>query len=421
MTIVVSTSVLLAILVVATTRKTNIGLLAFGAAFVVGVLVCGMSVDTVMANFPTDLFLAIFGLTFLSAFAHHNQSLDLVAGWTGRIVRGRAQPLAPWVFFFLAAALMSAGVVLAVGVVAPVAISHARHNRQDQIATGLMVVHGAMAGALSPSSIYGDFLTTFFHEQNIAINPLILLVSAALVNVLAALAVWFQSKRRRDPAVPTERSVDPAPVVVAIPPTPRPSPLQALTLLAMAAVALSVAVFRADLGVTAVTAAGLLALISPKGADHAVRNAGWSVVVLTTGMVTFIGVWQHTGATDTLGAPLATIGAPFLVVLLLCYFEGVVSSVASSIATMGATVALATPLLAKGLIGPTAFAAAIGISATVVDVSPLSAQGAIVLSAFDEDIRAQAYRRMLRHAAITIAIAPALIWASVFLPLTFAV
>lgn len=45
----------------------NIGIIGFVAAFIMGVLVSGLSVDEIFSAFPADLFVLLAGVTFLFA------------------------------------------------------------------------------------------------------------------------------------------------------------------------------------------------------------------------------------------------------------------------------------------------------------------------------------------------------------------
>lgn len=101
---IISIIVLALLFLVATIRSVNMGILAFVAAFAVGVPIAGMTTEDVVAGFPGDLFLVLMGLTFLFGFAQQNGSIDLLVQWSLKAVRGRVAA-APWIFFALSAFL----------------------------------------------------------------------------------------------------------------------------------------------------------------------------------------------------------------------------------------------------------------------------------------------------------------------------
>lgn len=121
----ISILVLALLFLVATIRSVNMGVLAFVAAFGVGVGFAGTTTDEVVAGFPGELFLVLMGLTFLFGFAQQNGSIDLLVQWSLKAVRGKVAA-APWIFFALSALLVSVGALFAVAVVAPLAIPFAR-------------------------------------------------------------------------------------------------------------------------------------------------------------------------------------------------------------------------------------------------------------------------------------------------------
>jgi hypothetical protein len=68
----VSIVVLVVVFVIATTRSINMGAVAFAAAFGVGMLVGDQDADTILAGFPSELFVVLVGVTFLFAIAREN-------------------------------------------------------------------------------------------------------------------------------------------------------------------------------------------------------------------------------------------------------------------------------------------------------------------------------------------------------------
>ena len=56
--------------------RLNVGVLAVALAWIVGVYIGGMPVNTVMGGFPSQLFLTLTGVTLLFALAQSNGTLD---------------------------------------------------------------------------------------------------------------------------------------------------------------------------------------------------------------------------------------------------------------------------------------------------------------------------------------------------------
>lgn len=458
---VITILVLALMFIIGTARNLNMGVLGLVAAFGVGMLGVGMTLKEILAGFPVDLFLALMGLTFLFGFAQQNGSIDLIVKWCLRLVRGKVAA-APWIFFALSGALMSIGAIFAIACVAPLAIPFARKYKINQLMMGMMVVHGGMAGAFSPMSVYGVFVNGFLAKQGLPENPIALFTASFVFNTLIAVVVYLTmggrkllgrsafsdndgvadgSPRRGSSESPPATGEathatggggaqsGPSGVAVLNRPAPAPvspeldapehlraTPYQILTLAGLAALAIGTAVFGVDIAVLSICIAAVLALVNPKEAKTSLTNVSWSTVILVGGVLTYINVLQTAGTVEFTSAGIAAMGLPLVAALLLCYLGGIVSALASSIGTIGVALAIAGPFLATGELNPIGFVAALAISATVVDVSPFSTNGALVLANVDAENRDKFFKQMCVYAGIVIAVAPALAWLAVFLP-----
>ena len=83
---VLSVGALALAIIVSCVTTLNVGVLAIALAWIVGVYVGGMPVDTVMAGFPTQLFLTLTGVTLLFTLAQCNGTLDRLAHHAVRAV-----------------------------------------------------------------------------------------------------------------------------------------------------------------------------------------------------------------------------------------------------------------------------------------------------------------------------------------------
>ncbi|XKK39940.1 SLC13 family permease [Nocardiopsis sp. ARC36] len=174
--------------------------------------------------------------------------------------------------------------------------------------------------------------------------------------------------------------------------------------------------FGLDVGFVALSVTVVLALISPKAQKNALSQISWPTVLLITGMLTFVGVMESAGTIDYVGDAAASLGAPLLVALVLCYIGAVVSAFASSTAILGATIPLAIPFLMMGEISATGVIVALAVSSTIVDVSPFSTNGALVLanaSGVDPD---KFYRQILVYSAIVVLVGPMIAWGVLVVP-----
>ncbi len=100
--------VLLVIFTIGTIKPINLGVMSFAAAFLVGQLGGGLTVDQIFGVYPGDLFILLVGVTFLFAIAQTNGTIDLLLNGGIRLVRGNVG-LVPWVMFALAALFTTLG------------------------------------------------------------------------------------------------------------------------------------------------------------------------------------------------------------------------------------------------------------------------------------------------------------------------
>ncbi len=201
---VISILVLAVMFILGTWRDVNMGWLGYIAAFFVGGIVLGLPPDEYLAGFPLDLFLTLVGLTFLFGFAQNNGVIEVLVHWCVRAVRGRVG-IMPWFFFALTAVLIALGALFAVAIVTPLALTFARRNRINQFMMGLMVVHGALAGAFSPISVYGIFINDFLVSSGFEPFPLTLFSGPFLFNLVFAVVVFLVMRNRPGPVSEADR------------------------------------------------------------------------------------------------------------------------------------------------------------------------------------------------------------------------
>lgn len=411
MTHLILVGTLALVFLVATLRPINMGLLAFAAAFLVGTLLTGIPAKDVLAGFPGDLVVVLVGVTFLFAIAERNGAIEWVVHGLARMLGHRAVAM-PWVIFIASVVLTAFGALgpAAVAIVAPVALRFAAQHRISPLMMGLMTIHGAQAGAFSPTSVYGGITNGVIEKSGIASEPLMLFSASLFFNLAVAILIFlaFGGLRLLREAPESPHAREPVP--------PELGRERLLTLLTLGAMAIAAVVFRVDIGVASMVAAALLAIAAPRSQKGAVDRVAWSTVLLIAGVVTYVALLQRVGTVGVAGDLIAGIGSPLLAALLLCYLGGVVSAFASSTALLGIVVPLAVPFLGQGGISTIGAVAAIAISTTIVDSSPFSTNGALVVANAPEPDRERLVRQLLAYSALVTLLGPLVAWAVFVLP-----
>jgi Na+/H+ antiporter NhaD/arsenite permease-like protein len=427
---IVSILVLVVIFVIATILPVNMGVLAFAAAVLVGGLISGMTADELFAVFPGDLFIVLVGVTYLFGIAQVNGTVDWLVHLAVRGVGGHLAAI-PWIMFCVAAVLTAVGAASPAGVaiVAPIALGFAAQYGISPMLMGLLVVHGAQAGGFSTISIYGAIVNGLVARAGLPQGEITLFLGSLVFNLVLAVIVFvlfggLALLRRERAQVSTPGPADssePSAEEQEAREDGRSEESEAaedrgftwqmgLTIAGILVVVAVAAGFGFDVGLVAITVAGVLALFMPTLQREAVGRVSWSVVLLICGVLTYVGVLEEIGTIDYVGEAITQVGAPALAALLICYVGGIVSAFASSTGMLAAIIPLAVPFLQEGAVSAIGVVTAVAISTTVVDASPLSTNGALVLANAKNVDRDVLFRHLLAYGAVVAVVAPPLAW-----------
>src|SRR4051812_23772670 len=135
------------VIVVSLTSRINVGVLAVALAWPIATVLAKIPLNTLMAVFPSNLFLTLVGVTLLFGIAQKNGTLDAL---TRRAVRacGGVTAILP-VFFFVLTGVVAGvgpGIIAASALVAPLAMSVGSTAGVPLFLMALMVGNGANAG-----------------------------------------------------------------------------------------------------------------------------------------------------------------------------------------------------------------------------------------------------------------------------------
>jgi len=455
----ISILALFAMVIIATLRPVNIGILGFIGSFLVGTFVLGLDEKSILAGFPADLFLTIVGVTYLFAVAKLNGTVELIVDAGVRFVRGRTA-LVPWVLFIVSALLTAMGTFppAAVALVAPIALGFAAKHDMDPLPVGMTVVYGALAGSLSPISVLGLLVSGMAGDVP-GFSPSVLFATAFVFSTLIAILtqLFFHYKNRvsrarssiaalsdgdsgpaasgsgggthlRGPRVPATGGItvtatrpEPTLTITRTLPTTRLVVTwpQRATLLALLSLAVGAMVFHLDIGILALAAGTLLSFIDKRHLSAAVEGISWSTILLVAGMITYISIVEEAGAIEWVAAGIGSLGSPLIGVLVLCVMAGVVSAFASSTAVIAISIPMLLPLLQSGTVAAGMAISAVAIAAKVVDVSPFSTNGALILANAQKVDPSAFYQRILRYSAVIVLVGPALAWLTLVVPFSW--
>ncbi|MEU0314169.1 SLC13 family permease [Nocardioides sp. NPDC006273] len=430
---------LVALFVAGTLLPINMGALAYVAAWLVGMFALDLSEKEILAGVSADLILTLIGVTYLFAIARNNGTVDLIVSSAVRAVGGRVA-LIPWVMFGVTALLTAMGAAspAACAIIGPVALGFAGRYKINPLMMGMFVVHGAQGGGFSPISIYGTITNSVMVENGLPASEMTVFVTSLVVNLIMATILFFAlggralMSMRLDPdeaagaAAGVPESLNEGGVTVpargygTVAPTgtkPGIRTEQVLTLTAFVIVAAIALFFDKNIGFASITAATVLAALSPSQHKDAIRQIAWPTVLLVAGVSTYATILNTAGSPEFVGNWAADLGAVAIGALVLCYVGGVVSAFASSTALLPIIIPISVPLIAEGGISAALFISALAISSTIVDVSPFSTNGALMLANRPESITEERYyKQILGYSVIVVLVGPLLVWTALVLP-----
>jgi Na+/H+ antiporter NhaD/arsenite permease-like protein len=379
---------LLVILLTATLRAVNVGAVALVGTFAVGTFVAGESITTLYSGFPADLFVLLFGVTYLFGIASVNGTIEWVVIRVAAIL-GAEAAFVPWAMFMVTATATSAGAPgpAATAIMAPVLLGLSKKYDINSRLAGLMVVHGSCAGNFSPINPIGAIVIGTVARSGLPDQPMALFAANFIYNAVLGLVIYVsfggaELLRRRGSTSALPADVSDAAKGMNL--------VRLVTLVCIFLAAVGALVFRLDLGMLALSAAVVLHVLFPSTSEGATSQIGWSTIVMICGVITYMALLQRTGAVKVVGD--SVVSTPTLGVLLICFVAAVTSLFAASPGVLGVVIPLSIPLLSTGAVSVTAVVIAIGISATVVDASPFSAVGALVLANCPEPERERMFR-----------------------------
>lgn len=364
----------------------NVGIVCLASAWIVGVLLGGMSVGDVLDGFPTQLFITLAGVTLLFSMARNNGTLERVTERAVRLCRGHKGVL-PIMFFFLALGLASIGPgsIGATALLAPPAMMVAHRTGIPFLLMAIMIGNGALAGSLSPFSPTGVVANgvmarmgfpglewqTFFN--NILGHTVVAFGGYAVLGGL----VLFKGGG----AVNASADIPTQPI----------EPRHWLTLSVIAVLLVAVIGFEFEVGMTALTAATVLTFARAADEKEAIHGMPWGVILMVTGVTVLITLMEKTQGLELFTDLLVGLSTTETVTAVVAFVTGVVSVYSSTSGVVLPAFLPTVPGLVERLGGldPIAVASAMNVGSHLVDLSPLSTTGALCMAGVPAGVDSQ--------------------------------
>ena len=392
---VLSLIALLVSVVLSFTSRVNVGVMAVSFAWLIGVYAAGLGAGTVMAGFPSSLFLTLVGVTLLFGLAEVNGTLGRIATRSVGLAGG-SRRVVPVLFFLIAGLLSSVGpgAISAVALLIPLAMAIGARAGVPYVLTALMVANGANAGNLSPISAVGIIANSRMAEAGLGLHETKVWFANFAAHALAALVAYLLFSRRPAPAVAGMAMRDEAADAGA---PQRLDRRHQFTAAVIAVWIVGVIGFDLNVGLAAFAAAAVLIVAGGGDEPAAIRRIPWSVIIMVTGVTVLIAVLEETGGMDLFASLLAFLASPGTLNGTIAFVTGLISSWSSTSGVVLPAFLPTVPALVERVGGgdPLAVALSINVGSSMVDVSPLSTLGALCVAAVSDAPSARALFREL--------------------------
>lgn len=390
---VISVAALILAVVVSCFSPLNVGVLAIALAWIVGVYIAGLPLNTVISGFPTNLFLTLVGVTLLFAIAQSNGTLERLTHHAVRICRGN-RGVIPIMFFLLGAALssMGPGNISTAALLAPLAMATAVQSKIPLFLMAIMVGNGANAGALSPFAPTGIIVNGLMSRDGLAgyeLQTYLYNLAAHAIIAFSGYALFgglklFSTGKAEAPAVTDDSGG-------------KFQQRHWTTIGVIAVLILSVLVTGIPVGMGGLV--GAIVLVATRAGDdgEAIKRMPWRVIVMVCGVTVLIALVERAQGIDLLVGLVTKIASAGTVTFVVAFLTAIVSVYSSTSGVVLPAFLPMVPGLAAALPGASALAIAssMNIGGHLVDVSPLSTIGALCLAGAPPDESRNLFNKLL--------------------------
>ncbi len=409
---------LLVIFILGTILPINLGILGLTAAAIVGFFLLDFRLHEMIQVFPLELFMIIVGITYLFTIIQRSGAIDLLAEVGLKWVNGQVGFI-PWLMFALSFVLACVGTfgIAIVTLLAPIALRLAYKTNISQLMMSLMIIMGIQAGCFSPLNLFGAIVNGVMkangYEYSLALLLLNCFIYFSLVSFIAfslfgglrlfkrdSLAIFYEAGALEEASIGSRIDKQGAGFDF----------YKGICLISIPVLGILSFGFGINLGIAAIVMGLMITLVAPHQQVGVLRSMPWGIILLVTGIVTYMGVMGKAGVMDDMAVMIENIGNPALAVLVLSYISGVVSAFASTSGFLATVIPMAESVLLNPDLSTNNVIAVISVSSSIVDFSPLSSVGAILLAHVQGIKERIFFRRLLVTTGILTALGPGLAW-----------
>ncbi len=412
---VVALFLLLLMFIVSAFWSVNIGVLAFVTSFLIFTFTGSITLDNIYESFPADLFVLLVGVTYLFVIIQKNGTLDLITSLGLNMVKGNLGMI-PWVFFFIAVLLTSIGTsgIATASILGALGLRIAFQHKISPLLMGIMIQAGCMAGGFSPVNIFGIVVNGVmksegipFSETTLYINTFTFYLFLALIafTMLGGIRLFKESKNEQVIMGIMAGAVYEKPEN-----RPKVKISNLISIIGVVLLMVFVIGFDMNIGFAALSIGLLLSFMSPKTLGEVFKDMPWSVVVMVSGIVTYVGIMEQLGTMEWMQQVVLKIGNPNIAALAVSYTGGIISAFASTTGFLAAIIPLGVPIITDPTISTMGVISSLSISSSIVDLSPFSTVGAMFLANVQGIPERTFFKQLLVTAGIFVLLGPLISW-----------
>ncbi|WP_306317032.1 MULTISPECIES: SLC13 family permease [unclassified Streptomyces] len=383
---------------VAMWRDINVGLVTMPLALVVAAA-AGIAPEEVVKHFPGGIVLLIIGVMYLFAHARESGAIDLVVGWAVRLC-GRRIWLMPWTMFLLSAVISGVGTLpsATVAITLPLALRMARTHGIPVTLMAVIALAGGGAGGFSPVAPWTKIVDEAVAGAGIAYSPWALFALVTGLQLVLAVVAFLAFGGLRLLRSDSERRAAEREVGQVVRGAAPMSTYQLCSLLGLGVFVVSAFAFDVDVATVGLVLGALLHAVFRPDGKRVVSGLPWNVILLTTGVLLYVGVLDDLGTLDRIAAGLEHVSSQVLAVLAVLFLGTIFATFESStVAVLSITAPVAVAAIPAGASGAvmTGIVAALCVSVSSVAVSPFHLGGALAVANSEEAEQSRVLRMLL--------------------------
>jgi di/tricarboxylate transporter len=392
--LLICSAIVAAVIIFGTVTKTNIGLWAIFAAYILGSFVLGINASLIINMWPTKLFLMLFAVTFFYSFAILNGSLEKLA--LHAVYACRSVPWAIPIMLYLLGFILS-GIGAGDGAIVlliPTAMSIAKITGMNYFLAATSTICGISYAGATPISTIGIFIRelmvhsgyspeaansyankTFFH--GFLVFTLVFILSYI---IFRGYRVKADTVARPEPFEGKQKTT--LGIIILYVSVMVLVPLLHLVIPEGPVIDL----FAKNLNIALVSFFFALMSILFKVGDEkkAFLRVPWSTLVTLCGMCMLIAIVTESGTVKVISDYLSSNVSDIFSPTLFSLFSGIMSFFVSGF-VVNTTFFPLVPGVAAGGIDPGLLFSAIAVGAMGTAVSPFSSMGAMAVSLIDDE------------------------------------